>query len=144
MELARIPCVRRPWISSSAAGNRSTRRSCRTQKPEEKRWQIMEDRRRSTGETAAYRRSALSWHQWQYGHDGVQACTRAKVTNFRFHDLRHTFGSYLAMAGYNQRTIQELIGHKDPRMTVIYTQLSEQHKRQAVEGFDEILGTNDS
>jgi integrase len=69
-----------------------------------------------------------------------RACKRAKVTNFRFHDLRHTFGSYLAMAGYNQRTIQELMGHKDPRMTVIYTQLSEQHKRQAIEGLDEILG----
>jgi integrase len=27
------------------------------------------------------------------------ACKRAKVTNFRFCDLRHSFGSYLAMAG---------------------------------------------
>ena len=44
------------------------------------------------------------------------------------------------MAGDNQRTIQELMGHKDPQMTVIYTQLSEQHKRQAIEGLDEILG----
>ena len=69
-----------------------------------------------------------------------RVCKRAKVMNFRFHNLRHTFGSYLAMAGYNQRPIQELMGHKDPRMTVIYTQRSEQHKRQAMEGLDEILG----
>ncbi|HEX9870458.1 MAG TPA: site-specific integrase, partial [Candidatus Tectomicrobia bacterium] len=69
-----------------------------------------------------------------------RACKRAKVTNCHFHDLHHTFGSYLAMAKYNARTIQELLGHKDPRMSIIYTELADPHKREAIDGLDAILG----
>ena len=60
------------------------------------------------------------------------ACRRAGVKGFRFHDLRHTFASYLVMGGVDIRTVQELLGHQDIKMTVRYCQLSQQHLFDAV------------
>ncbi len=68
-----------------------------------------------------------------------RACKRAGVVHFRFHDLRHTFASHLTMAGFNQRTIQHLLGHKDPRMTSRYAHLSDAYLNQAVKTLDTIL-----
>lgn len=61
------------------------------------------------------------------------ALERAKVENFRFHDLRHSFCSRLAMAGVDLLTIKELAGHKTLAMTLRYAHLSPSHQRQAVE-----------
>lgn len=52
---------------------------------------------------------------------------------FRFHDLRHTFGSRLVMGGVDLPTVQALMGHKSIRMTLRYTHLSADHKRKAIE-----------
>lgn len=60
------------------------------------------------------------------------ACRRAGITDFTFHDLRHTFASHLAMADTNIRTIQELLGHKSIKMTMRYSHLSQQHLQEAV------------
>lgn len=49
------------------------------------------------------------------------------------HSLRHTFASWLAIAGTPLRTIQELLGHRDVRMTIRYSHLSPAHLREAVE-----------
>lgn len=69
-----------------------------------------------------------------------RACRKAGVPNLRLHDLRHTFASYLAMGGFNLRTIQQLLGHKDLRMTARYSHLSADHLQQAVKSLDAILG----
>jgi integrase len=61
------------------------------------------------------------------------AVERAGLKDFRFHDLRHCFGSWLAMNGVNDKGRMELMGHKDPKMTLRYTHLSMDYKRQAVE-----------
>ena len=53
--------------------------------------------------------------------------------DFRFHDLRHTFGSHLAMAGVPILTIKELMRHKKIEMTLRYAHLSPSHKEKAVE-----------
>jgi len=64
------------------------------------------------------------------------ALTRAGIDNFRFHDLRHTFGSRLGMAGVDIKTIQELMGHRDIKMTMRYSHPTPEHKRRAVEMLD--------
>ena len=45
-----------------------------------------------------------------------RACRRAGVRVVRFHDLRHTFGTRMAARGdVSMRTLQEWMGHRDPR-----------------------------
>ena len=61
---------------------------------------------------------------------------KAGIENFRFHDLRHTFGSRLGMAGVDIRTIQELMGHKDIKMTMRYSHPTPEHKKNAVKVLD--------
>ncbi len=58
---------------------------------------------------------------------------KAGITEFRFHDLRHTFASQLAMKGVDIITIKELLGHADMKTTMIYAHLSKNHKQRAVD-----------
>ncbi len=64
----------------------------------------------------------------------------ADIEDFRFHDLRHTFASRLMMVGENLKTVQELLGHKDIKMTMRYSHLSAAYKQDAVRKLD--VGTN--
>ena len=46
------------------------------------------------------------------------------ITNFRFHDLRHTFASHYMMSGGELYTLSKILGHKDLKMTQRYAKLS--------------------
>ncbi len=63
-----------------------------------------------------------------------RAVKKAGLQPFRFHDLRHTFASRLAMQGENDRTIMALGGWKSPAMLSRYAHLSPAHLWKAVEG----------
>lgn len=52
---------------------------------------------------------------------------RAKINDFRFHDLRHTSASYMAMNGATTLEIKEALGHKSTAMAERYSHLSESH-----------------
>lgn len=51
----------------------------------------------------------------------------AKVKDFRFHDLRHSAASYLAMSGATAPEIAAVLGHKTLAMVKRYAHLGEQH-----------------
>ena len=61
------------------------------------------------------------------------AIRTAKIRDFSWHCLRHTFASRLVMAGVDLRTVQDLMGHKSIAMTVRYSHLAPKHTLAAVE-----------
>jgi integrase len=67
------------------------------------------------------------------------AVKRAGITNFRFHDLRHSAASYLAMGGASLAEIAEVLGHKTLQMTKRYTHLTESHTRGVVERMNQTI-----
>ncbi len=61
------------------------------------------------------------------------ALKRAGIKDCRFHDLRHSAASYLAMNGASLMEIAEVLGHKTLAMVKRYAHLSESHTRGVVE-----------
>jgi integrase len=57
---------------------------------------------------------------------------RAKIRQFRWHDLRHTFCSRLAQSGASLKVIQEAAGHKTIQMAARYAHLDKTTLRTAM------------
>ncbi len=64
-------------------------------------------------------------------------CEETGIRDFKFHDLRHTFASYLVMSGVDLVTVKELMGHTGINMTLRYAHLAPEHKAQAVAKLNE-------
>ncbi len=60
------------------------------------------------------------------------AVERAKIKNFKFHDLRHCCASYMAQAGIPLNVIAEVLGHRKLDMTKRYAHLTTQTKASAM------------
>jgi integrase len=61
------------------------------------------------------------------------ACDRAGITDFRFHDCRHSYASHFIMAGEELATLQRLLGHKGIAMTLRYSHLSPSFRLAAID-----------
>jgi integrase len=62
---------------------------------------------------------------------------KAGLVDFRFHDLRHSTASYLAMKGASLVEIAEVLGHRTLQMVRRYAHLSESHVKGLVESLGE-------
>lgn len=72
----------------------------------------------------AYISFYYSWHA---------ARVRAGMPEFRVHDLRHSFASFLVNAGRSLYEVQDLLGHADIRTTSRYAHLSRERLISAVQ-----------
>lgn len=61
---------------------------------------------------------------------------QVKIEDFRFHDLRHTFASYITMATGDLAATQRLLRHKIPTMTQRYTHHAPKFLRGIVNQLD--------
>lgn len=52
---------------------------------------------------------------------------RARIRDFRFHDLRHTFASWYMMCGGDLYELAKILGHSNIKMTERYAKLGRQH-----------------
>ncbi|MBZ5565899.1 MAG: site-specific integrase [Acidobacteriia bacterium] len=69
----------------------------------------------------------------------MRACRKAGVMDFHFHDLRHTYATWLRQSGVQLDEIARQLGHSDLRMTQRYAHLTESQAREAVCRLDSIL-----
>jgi integrase len=74
---------------------------------------------------------------WNSRSSWLSALQKANIENFRFHDLRHSCASYLAMNGASLAEIAEVLGHKTLSMVRRYAHLSEAHTAKVVQSMNE-------
>lgn len=69
---------------------------------------------------------------WNFESVWRKAMKQAEIEDFRFHDLRHSAASYLAMDGASLAEIAEILGHKTLQMVKRYSHLSNDHVSNVV------------
>jgi len=68
------------------------------------------------------------------------ALAAAGITDFRFHDLRHTCASYLASQGSSLLEIADVLGHRTMAMVKRYSHLAQEHKTTVIERMTKARG----
>lgn len=74
----------------------------------------------------------------------ASACRKAKLLDFHFHDLRHTFASQLVMNGVDIVTVSKLLGHSTLTMTLRYAHLAPDHLKSAVDVLTRLSSSHDN
>ena len=69
-------------------------------------------------------------------HGWWKACRLAGITNLRFHDLRHMFGTRAIENGATFAEVKEVMGHKSVKTTENDCHATEAGKRRAVEAVE--------
>lgn len=69
----------------------------------------------------------------------ASALKKAKIEDFRFHDLRHTFNTNIRRAGVEKTVIMKLTGHKTDSMFRRYNTVDSWDAREAMKRFDALL-----
>jgi integrase len=92
--------------------------------------QLFKDRDQTPDDLVFVNRYGKPWKSWRTAFQN--AVKNAGLKDFRFHDLRHTFASWLAMNNTHPKAMMELLGHSDMKMTDRYTHLDVSYQRAAV------------
>jgi integrase len=87
---------------------------------------------RKIGNDQAFASDGLA-EVWLFDKAWYAALKEAEIKDFRFHDLRHTAASYLAMSGATTAEIAAVLGHRTLQMVKRYAHLSDQHVGTVVE-----------
>jgi integrase len=82
----------------------------------------------------SYARTGLKLTTFRHAWEG--ACTEAKISGLRFHDLRHTFATRLRGKGVHEMDIMTLLGHTTLQMTSRYTHAMPENLRTAVDSLN--------
>ena len=70
-----------------------------------------------------------------------KACSRAGISDFRWHDLRHTFASWHVQSGTDLYRLSRILGHSTLQMTTRYAHLATEHLHEAVRGVATFMAT---
>ena len=72
-----------------------------------------------------------NYHYIQKGFNEV--LKKAGITNFRFHDLRHTAATRMTEKCIDLAVVQEILGHSDIKTTMRYAHPVPERKLKAIE-----------
>ncbi|WP_252389349.1 site-specific integrase, partial [Escherichia coli] len=84
----------------------------------------------------------FSLQDFRGGSSWLSACRRAGIEDFRFHDLRHTWASWLIQSGVPLSVLQEMGGWESIEMVRRYAHLAPNHLTEHARKIDDIFGDN--
>lgn len=85
------------------------------------------------------------WHDADHvSRDATPYFTRIGLPGVTMHRFRHWFATNLLSHGADLRTVQELMGHASPATTAIYTQITDEQRRNAIQALPVLTVTRTS